>query len=366
MNFNTLVLCLVVVTTFGQDFDDYFDTFDMVTTNIPPTTSTTETTTERTTELTTEPATERTTELTTEPTTEPTTERTTELTTEPTTEPTTSTTTAPTLLKTSASFEEDMRKEFLKLESKIDRFINLMTKTTTTPFLTPEETTTTTASTIEKITTTKTTTTAIVPPKINRLANEDVFDDQFFDETEHKPKTTTTTVSPKLNRLADDVFDDKFFDEKTVEEKEKKEGEEWTTQKPKWLPPLIGLTVSTLPILSLVIFCGLLACCLEKRGLKTCCNREKAKRGKQEESEEEKERKINLHIYNEVDETSSFPDIDADADDTINPRPPSQNGSEKEENVYEYGDRALTPVNVFKIKCGYIRKGNKGPMESSM
>ena len=154
--------------------------------------------------------------------------------------------------------------------------------------------------------------------------------------------TTTATTTAPMERFFNDVFDE--FEESIKEDKETKEKEK-KEKKAKWEKAnekmLLIITLSTAGVGTTVLIMVLLFVYL-------CLNKEKKSGG-----QEERER---LHIYDEVGPPAPPPTLaSTEGDDDI----PFIDEDEK--------NMELTPpVDVLKIKSGYIRKGEKGPMESSM
>ena len=323
MNFKTLVICLVAVASFGQNFDDYFDAPEITQTNEVPTTTTTSKTAMMTTStmmivITTPIPTETTPMMTTSTTmiakTTPIPTETTQTTTLMPTETTKTTTT--TLMSTVSTFdandtinirlqpsvfrllEELVNQAFERLEKKFDNLSIILTHIPTT-------------------TTSTTTTTLSTTDVIDRFANEDVFSE--FDE-----------------------FDDIL---KKKDKKPKVETE-------KLLMVTIGCAGAGLIVL-LLITCLIYYC---KRVNRKEVDAEKKEEEEDENDKDKKERKIKLHIYEDVTEMKTLPPIPhADSESPPIPHADSES-SEGEEDIYAYDEN---PPTVAKIKEGFIRKGKK-------
>jgi hypothetical protein len=322
MNFKTIVICLVAVASFGQNFDDYFDVPEITQTVEMPTTTTTSTammTTSTTMIAITTPiptVTTKTAMMTTSTTmivkTTPIPTETTQTTTLMPTE-TTKTTTTSTVSTFDANdtinirfqpsvfrlLEELVNQAFERLEKKFDNISIILTHIPTT-------------------TTSTTTTTLSTTDVIDRFANEDVFSE--FDE-----------------------FDDIL---KKKDKKPKVETE-------KLLMVTIGCAGAGLIVL-LLTFYHIYYC---KRVNRKEIDAEKKEEEEDDENDKDKkERKIKLHIYEDVTEMKTLPPIPhADSESPPIPHADSES-SEGEEDIYAYDEN---PPTVAKIKEGFIRKGKK-------
>ena len=298
MNFNTLVICLVAVASFGQNFnfDDYFEDLSApeitqtVQTEMPTTTSKMMTTsTAMIVRTTTTTILTKTTPIPTKTTPIPT--KTTQTTTTTTMMPTVTTMTTTKVFDANDTIhirfqpsvfsllEQLVNQAFERLEQKFDNISSMLTPPTTT-----SSTTTTTVSTTTDV--------------IDRLANEDVFSefDEVLKKKDKKPKVETE----------------------------------------KLLMVTLGCAGAGL-IVILLTTCHIYYC---KRVNRKEVDVEKKDEEEDDNDKDKKERKVKLHIYEDVTEMKTLSPI---------PHADSESG---EEDIYSYDEQLPPTVAIVHQKGG--------------